>query len=245
MSKNINDEASNNKKHINFPLQEISVPLIVHRTSSISQITTSKSIPFSVSTNTREGLNNFLIDLEKRLVLERTNRDIKKIVASNRYLAVSNATLIEHLCKGFFDQPFRIQFHDDIPRPAYKDKSFTLRGSIVDKDNKVAKLQEPMIFNAILYKAEHPITQIELTRYNEKIIIGNPVIETTSVIYFRKLFIKEVSSYHPSKMYILVIMPEDIKLVQPYVFPEVVVKTKNLKPCKLRKKFKLDEFSKL
>lgn len=244
MVKNNNSEDGSDKESTDVLISEVLIPKIVHRNCNFQQEIALKSLPIPISPSFRLELNKFLIDLEKNLESERTKKSIKKALALNKHVSVGKNTLIEHICRGFLDQPFRIHFHDDVPRPAYKDKPFTLKGNIVDTQNNIAILHEPMIFKSLLFKAEHPISQVDVTRYKEQIIVGNPVIETSSIIYFRRIAIKEVSSYHPSKMYILVIMPEDIKLVQPYVFTEVVVKTKNLKPCKLRKKFKIEELFK-
>ncbi|OMJ89118.1 hypothetical protein SteCoe_8743 [Stentor coeruleus] len=244
MVKNNNGETCPDEVSKKRPLPEILIPKIVNRICSFKQEIPLKDFSIPISPTFKLELNKFLVDLEKNLESERTKKSIKKTLAANKHISVGKNTLIEHLCGGFLDQPFRIHFHDDVPSPVYRDKPFSLKGNIVDLKNNVVILSEPMIFNALLYKAEHPISQIEVTRYKEKIISGSSVIETSSAIYFRKIAIKEVSSYHPSKMYILVVMPEDNKLVQPFVFPEVVVKTKNLKPCKLRKKFKIQELFK-
>ncbi|OMJ65115.1 hypothetical protein SteCoe_39210 [Stentor coeruleus] len=242
MVKNNNEKTSSDNEPTNLLIPEIYIPRVIHRECNFQQEMPLKNIPIPTSPSFMQEMNKFLVDLEKNLESERTKESIIKVLATKRHVSIGRKTLIEHLCGGFLDQPFKMHFFDDVPRPAYKDKHFTLKGNIVDKQNNVVTLDEPMIFNALLYKSEHPISQIKATRYKEQIIVGNPVIQTSSSIYLRKIAIKEVSSYHPSKMFILVVMPEDIKLVQPYVFTEIVVKIMNLKPCKLRKKYKIEEF---
>lgn len=191
-----------------------------------------------------QGLNELLITLEKKLEIEKITLSIQKYKEINKASFLNRENLIEHLCEGFSNQPFKLVFHDDLPFPAYKDIFFTLRGNIVDKTNKIASLNEPMLFSAILYGAQLPIKAIEKTKYNEKIIVGNSVIETISAINFRRIALKEVSSIHSSKMFNLVIVPEDIKMVEPFVFPGLVVKSAKLRPSEIRKKFKVDEFMK-
>ncbi|OMJ65527.1 hypothetical protein SteCoe_38055 [Stentor coeruleus] len=244
MVKNNNEKSSSDKEPTNPLIPEINIPKVIYRECPFQYETPLKDIPITTSLNLKLGMNKFLVDLEKNLESERTKKLIKDILDAKRQISIGKNTMIEHLCGGFLDQPFKIHFFDDVPRPAYKNKHFTLKGNIVDKQNNIVTLDEPMIFKTLLYKAEHPISQIKKTRYNEEIIVGNPVIQTSSFVYLRRISIKEVSSYHPSKMYILVVMPEDIQLVQPYVFTEIVVKTMNLKPCKLRKKYKVEELFK-
>lgn len=196
----------------------------------------------SLSNLLKQELNCLLLNLGKILEVEKTNKTIEKIIAINKPRLISINTLIEHLCNGIQEQPFKLIFHNDTPYPGYKGKNFTLRGNIVDKNNKIVFLDEPMQFRAVIFNAEHPIKIINSTRYNEKIIDGNTVIETLSAIYFRRLMIKEVSSYHPSKMFNLVILADDVNEVKPFVFTKFVVKSNKLKPYEIRKKIKVDEF---
>ncbi|OMJ65113.1 hypothetical protein SteCoe_39231 [Stentor coeruleus] len=236
--KNMDQEAFANKKSTLIFPTEIEISKVLNRIPLFQQ---ASSLPFSMSLAIKSEVNKFLIDIEKNLGAEKTSKVIQSTVNVNKPIFVSKKTLIEHLCCGLLDQPYRLSFNDDIPRPAYKDKAFTLKGNIVDKNKNIVKLLEPMLFYAKLYKAEHPISQIEFTRHDEKILAGNPIIETLSGIYFRKLTIKEVSFYQPCKMYNLIIVPEDLNLIQPYVFLEIIVKTKNFKSCDLKKKIKIEE----
>lgn len=242
--KNNDEKGFDNQKATVILSPEIVIPLVVHKATLFQQVRFTNSLPYSIPLSYKKELDKYLIELEKNLDIEKTSKEVQSIVAANKHIVVGKKTLIEHLCGGFLDQPYKLSFQDDVPRPAYKDKPFTLKGNIVDKDNNITVLLETMVFNAQLYRAEHPISPIESTKYNEKIITGNPVIETSNIIYFRKLIIKEVSSHHPCKMFILVIMPEDPKLVQPYIFTDIMVKTKSFKPCKLRKKFKVEKLIK-
>ncbi|OMJ70654.1 hypothetical protein SteCoe_31314 [Stentor coeruleus] len=219
------------------PQTQIVVPQFI---SNLSK--SSAAINKPISTLLGQELSNLLVNLEKKIDAEKTDKIIEKMKATNKCKLVSNITLIEHLCYPYQKQPFKLIFHTDIPHPAYKGKCFTLRGNIIDRNNNIVILDEPIQFRAVIYNAEHPIKTIDLTRYNEKIIKGNTVIETLSNIYFRKLMIMEVSSYHPSKMFNLVILADDMNKVEPFVFSKLVVKWTKLNPYEIRKKFKFDEF---
>ncbi|OMJ70656.1 hypothetical protein SteCoe_31316 [Stentor coeruleus] len=189
----------------------------------------------------KQGLNAFLVTLERKLEIEKTALAMQKSKETSKSLLIKIENLFEYLCGGYMNQPFKLVFHDELPFPAYKDKFFTLRGNIVDRNNKIISLNEPMLFSAVLYGANYPIKIIERTKHNDKILVGNSVVETINSINFRRIAVKEVSSFHPSKMFNLAVVPEDMKLVQPFIFPGLVVKSSKLRPGELRKKFKVDK----
>lgn len=156
--------------------------------------------------------------------------------------STKDEVMIRDVCKGFLNQPYKLVLKSDIERPMYKDRVFSLVFEVIDYKKDIIKLENPIIFSAFLYTTTSPIQKIEFTQRKDKIITGTTVVESFGLINFRKLVIREVSSYQKDGIFTLVILPEDSKLIQPYIIKDITVKARKMKLWKLKKNLKIDKF---
>ncbi|OMJ68901.1 hypothetical protein SteCoe_33518 [Stentor coeruleus] len=169
--------------------------------------------------------------LEDRKALDETNYDTEKN-------SIKDEEIIRDLCTGYVSQPYKLKLMSDIERPVYKDRVFSLVCKVVELNGNDAILEYPMLFNAFLYTTTSPITKIEFTKYKDKIFTGTTVVESSAIVNFRKLVIREVSSYQNDGLFNLVILPEDTRLVKPCIIRYVKVKSRKMKMWKLNKKLR-------
>ncbi|OMJ66420.1 hypothetical protein SteCoe_36732 [Stentor coeruleus] len=148
---------------------------------------------------------------------------------------------IQHLCRGRLQQEYKLLIEYNIYSPLLKNRFFSVRAGIANNQNDAVILDNPMQFTAALYADEIPLRQLINTRHNEKIMTGTTVVETSEKIYFRKLAIKEVSSYYKTGIFHLAIIPEDLSRIKPFVIMNIKVKSRYEKMWQLQKKIKLDE----
>lgn len=177
--------------------------------------------------------------------------EIKKNSKDNQSLANLNCNidknstkdeeLIRDLCKGFSNQPYKLMLKSDIERPMYKDRAFSLVFEVVDSKKVSVKLESPMLFTVFLYSTTSPIQPIEFTKYKDRLITGTTVVQSSGIINFKKLAIREVSSYQKDGLFNMVIVPEDIRLIQPCIIRDITVKARKMKLWKLKKNLKLDQ----
>ncbi|OMJ88171.1 hypothetical protein SteCoe_9904 [Stentor coeruleus] len=154
---------------------------------------------------------------------------------------LKNEEIINYFCHGFLNQPYSLSLLEEPDHVVYKNKTFSLKADIVDALNNKIILKQPLLFTVLLLKAANPIQIVELTKFKEKIITGTAICEINNTVYFKKLIIKEVSSYQPFGIFTLVILPDDVKLIKPLVVGSLKVKSRKSKLWKLKKKFKSNE----
>lgn len=147
----------------------------------------------------------------------------------------SENDFIQHLFGQNMQYQYKLKVEYDIHSPLLKDRAFSLRAGIFDfQDNEVI-LSDPMQFTAALYTDDIPLRHLVNTQHNEKIITGTTVVETSGKICFRKLTIREVSSYYTNRVFHLVIIPEDFNKIKPLAIMNIKVKSRNIKLWKLKK----------
>ncbi|OMJ68470.1 hypothetical protein SteCoe_34063 [Stentor coeruleus] len=154
---------------------------------------------------------------------------------------LKNEEIISYFCDGFLNQPYSLSLLEEFDHITYKDKTISLKANIVDALNNKVTLKKPLLFTALLLKAVNPIQIVELTKFNEKIITGTAICQITDTVYFKKLMIREVSSYQPFGIFNLIILPDDAKLIKPLVIGSLKVKSRKSKLWKLKKKLKINE----
>lgn len=154
--------------------------------------------------------------------------------------------LMELLCRGINDHQVHLQEVGQVPRPAYKDRAFSLLFQIVDSDGQAVLLKENETFTVELYSTEETPKLLKSNTNGENIISGVLEVEANSNILFRKIFIKEVSSHFCNSFYLLVVRAKKNPNIRPFVFEKFVVKARKLKlsegPVKKAKIEEIDSF---
>lgn len=163
-------------------------------------------------------------------ICENTNLDLEK-----------DEEIISYLCDGNLNQPYSLKLLDYVDHLVYKDKIFSLKAEIVDiYDNKIT-LKKPIMFTVSLFTTTNPIQFVERTKHNDKIITGITICESSDTVYFKKLAIREVSFYQPHGIFNLIIIPNDVKLIKPFVIRNMKVKSRKSRLWELKKKLKITE----
>lgn len=79
----------------------------------------------------------------------------------------------------------------------------------LDKNNNISVLFNPVIFYVQLYRANHPISQLESTWYNEKKINRKSNYRKLKCYLLLEICYKKSVIISLRQMLILIIMPED------------------------------------
>ena len=183
----------------------------------------------SISARTKETLAQAEI-LEQTIALKRSREN-----QPTEYLNPL-AKLVNILYDEGYTHSFFLQIVSDIPRPAYKDRPFSLMIQIVDKNNQKITFYEKETFTIQLYSAESPPQLLKCNTSGESILAGTLEVQADSIILFRKVIIKEVSSHFSSGSLFLVISARNNKTIKPLVIEKISVKARKTKPEELGKK---------
>lgn len=149
--------------------------------------------------------------------------------------------IIGHLCGGNLNQPYTLRLLNDLDHTIYKDKAFSLKADIVDVFDNIITLEKPILFTASLFTTTNPIQIVDRTKHNDQIITGTAICESLRTVYFKKLTIREVSSHQPHGIFNLIILPDDVKQIKPFVIRGLKVKSRKSRILKAEKRFKLTE----
>ena len=205
-------------------------------TTLLRMITQQNEMIRAISTQTTESLEK-IKKIEENLVGE------ESLTNSLSDGCTSYEKLIEMLCFGNNNHSYFLQPISDIPNPAYKERAFSLFLQIVDINGNKVNLSENTNFTIELYNSESPPKCMKINTAGDKIIRGTLDIDSNSVLFFRKIVIKEVSSHFRNGSFFLVVLPKKNKNIKPFVIKNFVVKARKLNSDVLKKKQKLEESS--
>lgn len=121
---------------------------------------------------------------------------------------------------------YSLEVVNDIPRPACKNKGFSLELRIVDLEGNEKHLNEPGLFKILLFTSELHPNLLTSNSSGDRIIRGTLEVKSNTRILFKKIRINEVSSYTPSKSFTLVVISESSERIKPLVIRNVKVKSR-------------------
>ncbi|OMJ71819.1 hypothetical protein SteCoe_29880 [Stentor coeruleus] len=134
---------------------------------------------------------------------------------------------------------YKIQLNEELPRLMYKDRIFSFNASIVDLDGNEAILHQKAIFSISLFAYQRPVKPLKINSNGDIIISGIVQVESDSILEFKKLSVKEVSSRFRNGCLYLVIASENNKNIEPFILQNLVVKARKSPQCNIDKKIKL------
>jgi hypothetical protein len=135
--------------------------------------------------------------------------------------------LLHTLCPENFQHEFYISVTSEIPRPAYKDRSFSLSLCLMNTFGKQITLEKQTKFIIQIYTLDYPVTLLERNTVGDKMLRGTYEAYSDSVIMFKRVFVNEVSSHFRNGYFLFVVIAED-KRVKPLIIDEFVVKARKI-----------------
>ncbi|OMJ83414.1 hypothetical protein SteCoe_15685 [Stentor coeruleus] len=166
--------------------------------------------------------------IEKAQINPVTNEDI-----------TTSTTLLHTLCGENTNFSHFLHLDNDIPTPAYKERAFSLILSIQDLQGNKTILPRTVIFKVLLYTAENPPKLLSISTSGDKIMRGTLEVEGESVIFFRKIIVKEVTSHFRNGSLFFVIVPKDADYIKPLIIENFIIKARKMPNDEIKKKCKI------
>jgi hypothetical protein len=196
-----------------------------------------------ISYENSENLNKLIslitahIELSRNRFLETNKPSVFSNISSE---AITPSGLLKVLCGDSLAQRYSLILNSELPSPAYKERAFALKASIIDNAGAKVTLKKTEEFEIKLFSVENPPNSLQFNSAGEKILRGQLHVESSSKVLFSKIFINEVSSHFRNAVFFLVIVPRDIGLIQPLIIPDIIVKARKMVPSSKEKKVKLN-----
>lgn len=153
----------------------------------------------------------------------------------------TSSTLLRILCGENTNFTHFLQIDNDLPSPAYKERAFSLILSIRDLQGNKTILPSTINFKVLLYTAENPPKLLSINTSGDKIMRGTLEIEGESVIFFRKIIIKEVTSHFRNGSLFFVIVPKDADYIKPLIIENFVIKARKMPSDEIKKRCKITQ----
>ncbi|OMJ75624.1 hypothetical protein SteCoe_25215 [Stentor coeruleus] len=157
--------------------------------------------------------------------------------------AVTEKAILEHISSPVARYRFIMKLSGDIPRPAYKDRAFSLAVNIVDMNGMEIKLQEKVVFKVMVFTAESPVKQLMVNTSGDKAVLGSLESEGDCTVIFKKIIIKEVTSHFRNGYFFLAIKPENADYIKPLVISDLIVKARKMVTGETNKRKKMENLS--
>lgn len=155
--------------------------------------------------------------------------------------ATTPSALLRYICKDRTSFTHSLELGEDIPMPAYKERSFSVLVNILDLNGNKVRLPNSVTFKIMLYTADSPPKNLSINTSGDKIMRGTLEVEGNSVIFFKKIIIKEVTSHFRNGSFFFVIIPKDADYIKPLIVEDFVIKARKITSECPKKKCKIQE----
>jgi hypothetical protein len=177
--------------------------------------------------------------------LESTSwNDQSQIVVPREEITTSEHILMT-LCGTKTNYPYSLRLVSDLPQPAYKERAFSLMLEIVDRNAQKIIMPIPVNFKIMLFTTENPPKLMKVNTSGDKIMRGTVEVESSGVILFRKIVVKEVTSHFRNGCFFLVVMPKNSNDIKPLIIENFVIKARKIITNDPIKKFKIEDKSEI
>ena len=136
---------------------------------------------------------------------------------------------------------YHLRLVSEIPQPAYKERAFSLMLEVIDQNGIRANMPIPVNFKIMLYTTESPPKLMKVNTSGDKIMRGTVETESSGMVFFRKIVIKEVTSHFRNGCFFLAVVPKNSNDIKPLVIENFVIKARKILSSDPVKKVKLDE----
>ena len=193
-----------------------------------------------------------------RTLSEQTSAALKKVESLTKSLELSNwsenSSIVvpreevitsDHifmiLCGSKNNHAYSLRLVSDIPQPAYKERAFSLMMEIVDRNGEKATMPVPINFKIMLFTTESPPKLMKVNTSGDKIMRGTVEVESSGVVFFRKIVVKEVTSHFRNGCFFLAVMPKNSTDIKPLIIENFVIKARKILATDPVKKIKTDD----
>ena len=190
-----------------------------------------------------EQTNSALIKVEmlsKGLETNTWTEQPSNIVISREEVTTSDH-IVSILSSGKSSHSYSLRLVSDLPQPAYKERAFSLMIEIVNQNNEKISMPIPVNFKIMLFTTESPPKLLKVNTSGDKIMRGTVEVESSGVIFFRKIVIKEVTSHFRNGCFFLVVMPKNSNEIKPLVIENFVIKARKILTSDPVKKMKTED----
>jgi hypothetical protein len=136
--------------------------------------------------------------------------------------------LLKILCGDGTLHEYSLELVNELPRPVFKEKAFSMILQIVDNKGQKAVLPNAVGFTIMLFTTESPPKLMKINTSGDKIMRGTSEADGNTTVLFRKIVIKEVTSHFRNGCFFLVVAPKDCNSIKPLIVPNFVIKARKL-----------------
>ncbi|OMJ91505.1 hypothetical protein SteCoe_5874 [Stentor coeruleus] len=225
--------------------------------SSSSEVIKSMTIPSSIPNdqNMMEAIYRLLLQqseimnnignqihdgLTKILEFVQRNQSIPESPTIQLPEATTPGGMMKFLCGNLCNHTLFLQLASQMPNPAYKERTFSIILNIIDSNGIKVKLNESLTFKIMLFTTDNPPKLLSINTSGDKIMRGTLEAEGKSIVIFKKIIIKEVTSHFRNGVFYFVVCPKEASFIRPFVHPDFVIKARKLHPDSPKKKVKID-----
>lgn len=123
---------------------------------------------------------------------------------------------------------YELRLSTDFQNPVYKDRFFSVTLQVLNPHGEIAVLPNEEIFTMMLFTCENEPKRIEISNSGEALLKGQTEFLGNSLITFRRIVIKEVSSHFRNGCFSLVVTGKNPEIVRPVIVKEFVVKARKM-----------------
>ncbi|OMJ75622.1 hypothetical protein SteCoe_25213 [Stentor coeruleus] len=178
--------------------------------------------------------------LVKVLQFAESNQKIENNLAPQTEEVTTPSSLLKFLCCDLCNHSHSLQIANEMPSPAYKERAFSVVLNIVDSNGVKVRLRQNLVFKVMLFTADSPPKLLAINTSGDKIMRGTLEAEGNSVVVFKKIIIKEVTSHFRNGSFFFVVVAKDTNFIRPFIYPEFVIKARKIYPDCPKKKFKTE-----
>jgi hypothetical protein len=149
--------------------------------------------------------------------------------------------LLEIISSGIPCYSYQLELVSELPSPAYKERAFSLSARVVDMQGNPTALQQPTFFKIFLFTTESPPKMLKINTSGDKIMRGTIETESSNLVHFHKIVIKEVTSHFRNGWFYLVVVPKQDSRVKPLIINNFVIKARKIADGTPRKRVKLED----
>lgn len=133
---------------------------------------------------------------------------------------------------------------NELISPAYKERPFSVIVQFIDSSGEKAVLKESVNLKIMLFTNENPPKLVKTTNTGDNILKGTVEVQGNSLVFFRKIAVKEVTSHFRKGSFFFVVAAKDADFIKPLIIENFIVKARKIgKVPKPQKKSKTSDYS--
>ena len=174
-------------------------------------------------------------------IIEGTNTIENPSIVVPKEEITTSEHILAILCAGRNNHQYSLKIIGDLPQPVYKERAFSLTLEIIDHNGVKVNMPIPVNFKIMLFTTENPPKLMKVNTSGDKIMRGTVETESSGIISFKKIVIKEVTSHFRNGCFFLAVVPKNSNDIKPLIIENFVIKARKILTSEPIKKQKLEE----